>query len=185
MRYTGIIGASETDYSYARGPRFDQESTSVVFWPWPVGAQGKIRLRRLPSNWEPYMPKGTRIEPPTEPSSEQPELAEPWSEHLAEPAPASVQTEPAPAGVQTETAPAGVQTQPKKRGRPKGSKNKPRKKAGQEQLTEQLQACGAVDGDLTGCNKERVIQGGSHLAVSHCWRTLQVGEGGDSRDVFK
>jgi hypothetical protein len=41
--------------------------------------------------------------------------------------------------VQTEPAPAGVQTQPKKRGRPKGSKNKPRKKAGQEQLPEQLQ----------------------------------------------
>ena len=85
------------------------------------------------------MPKGTRIEPPTEPSSEQPELAEPWSKHLAEPAPASVQTEPAPVSVQTEPAPAGVQTQPKKRGRPKGSKNKPRKKAGQEQLPEQLQ----------------------------------------------
>ena len=72
----------------------------------------------------------TLLEPPTEPSSEQPELAEPWSEHLAEPAPASVQTEPAP---------AGVQTQPKKRVRPKGSKNKPCKKAGQEQLPEQPQ----------------------------------------------
>jgi hypothetical protein len=86
------------------------------------------------------MPKGTCIEPPSEPSSEQPELAEPWSEHLAEPAPASVQTEPAPVSVQTETAPAGVQTQPKKRGRSKGSKNKPRKKAGQEQLPEQESA---------------------------------------------
>jgi hypothetical protein len=66
----------------------------------PVLFSGRGRPRkdkttkRLPSNWEQYMPKGTRIEPPTEPSSEQPELAEPWSKHLAEPAPASAQTEP-------------------------------------------------------------------------------------------
>src|SRR5882762_11405086 len=43
------------------------------------GHPGKDKTtKRLPSNWEQYMPKGTSIEP---------ELAKPWSEHLAEAAP--------------------------------------------------------------------------------------------------